>query len=464
LSLSVWALFDGSVPLLLSLGLQTVAVVWAFKWYQPNRSPLLSRLAIVCFALPFVHCVPYLLSSDYPGDRRILWGLVISPYQTDRDLVQRLSAVGAIGTLALASGLAMPLSEVSRQTKSAVERPLGAVGYCFFGLAAIFFSWLAVPQDTIFAAVYSTSVSVLAEWGLNFNGAWMVSYIFMIALFVDARTEPNAEARFWKLLFFSAALAWIVVVMQFLRGDRESVALIIALVCLVLAESRRTEPKGHTRRATTVLVGVILVLAFVGAQLVGAIRVSANANSLSQAITESEFNLDSLLTGTWSSVLMSPLSAVGDLRYGLIEPKYGQTYLDYVASLPPGAVTQALGLQRPIEADRGPAWELTYGYGGLHATVVPLLNFGEMGVTVVLFVYGLLIRRVERLMDVNRARNRLLYGTMLLIVPFWFWYGEMNAVRGLMAFWLIYVIHRALTATGQHDAPAPRHHRELWSH
>jgi hypothetical protein len=132
--------------------------------------------------------------------------------------------------------------------------------------------------------------------------------------------------------------------------------------------------------------------------------------------------------GTWSAVLLTPLSVAGDNLRGLLPLKLGQTYLDFALSIPPGFIASRLGYQRPIDADHGPAHEMRYGQGGTHAVVVPFMNFRMAGVVLIFGLWGLLFVILERqASDIGStwtAPRVAAYGTMCAVIPQWIWYGE----------------------------------------
>ena len=149
------------------------------------------------------------------------------------------------------------------------------------------------------------------------------------------------------------------------------------------------------------------------------------------------------LCGTWSAVLLTPLSVTGDVYYGRMKFKGGETYWQYLLSVPPGTITRALGIERPIEGTHGPAWEMRYGIGGTHAMVVPYMNFSTPGVFFVLFLYGFFTGKLERLLMTNTQVNmQLLYASIFIAAPFWFWYGEMSLIRALMSFYIVWIIYK----------------------
>ncbi|MEW6314475.1 MAG: hypothetical protein AB1513_10635 [Pseudomonadota bacterium] len=181
------------------------------------------------------------------------------------------------------------------------------------------------------------------------------------------------------------------------------------------------------------------VLLFITLQGVGAYRSElSHDNELGQVNT-------SLVYGTWTASLLTVLSVVGDDQRGHLEIKEGQTYIDYILSFPPGILTQALGWERPVEGDHGPAWEMRYGLGGTNVVVVPFVNFHMAGVFLILMLYGFFAAWLERAVwGRSDVWLKLLYGTFFVFAPFWFWYGELSLVRGLMSWFVACALFFAL--------------------
>jgi len=431
----------------ISLALGTFSAAWGMIFARHSRYSFLLRLMIVLYAMPFMHCFVYLFPDNLTADR--IWGLMVNPYQMDLEIAARMTMVGAIGMCAMVLGISLvPLpSELPlRSNPPLPEGRLGNGGFVLMGIVALIFSWLSAPADTIFEVVHGLSETVLGT--INFNGPWMVSHVFMLLLFIDAWREERAGFRRFKFLLCWIGLFIIVIILQFMRGDRECIGMILALLCLYAGDVRSSVDAVEKttlvfRRFTHVAVWILLV--FAGAQVVGVIRSLVESESLGTAVHFAIEDSDTFSSGTWSSVLLGPLSVVGDDHSGLLERRWGQTYIDYTLSIPPGVITQFLGIERPVESGHGPSHDIRFGQGGTHAMVVPFMNFGVFGVLAVLILYGYVLARLERRFQKDRStRYVFLYSTFLLVAPFWFWYGEMYVVRSLMSFILVWIIYRAL--------------------
>jgi hypothetical protein len=375
--------------------------------------------------------------------------------------------VGAVGAAALAAGMFIAAWLLPTAPARPLVRPrLRWLPFIALLVGALAFSWMQAPTATIFDVAYPNGVSPLTLCGINFNAARMVTAVLVVAGAVDVLFEFGRR-RVLKLALWVTSVVIVVLWFQFLRGEREAIAIFPAAAALATFDPSFV----RALRRPWVWIGLVSV-AFVivtGGQLVGTIRsaIAPRATSIVETCPLSGLgggaagaavaptdapqvgpvsgvveaianNRASLGTGTWSAVLLSPLSIVGDFERGLLQPRIGGTYVDYVLSLPPGFVTQALHIERPIETTHGPAWEMRFGIGGTHLLVVPFANFLAPGVALVLMLIGVAVAATE-----NRARLRptrvsiFWYGTMLVAVPRWVWYGDLYLVRAAMAFGLV---------------------------
>jgi hypothetical protein len=142
---------------------------------------------------------------------------------------------------------------------------------------------------------------------------------------------------------------------------------------------------------------------------------------------------------------------------------HGETYVDYLQSLPPGFITRPLGIERPLESDRGPGfWYFPLAGGGIHLAVVPFKNFGPFGLVVVLAMIGFAIGYVDAINSGTRSSwIRLLYASIAAALPHWFWYGDMNVIRAVMIAALIWMFYEVLLMIFERPATAARRTRRV---
>jgi hypothetical protein len=313
---------------------------------------------------------------------------------------------------------------------------------------AVLFSWLSSPPETILETTYGAGQSDAVASTINFPAAYMVSYILLVVLFIDAERERRPAWRRTKFLAVGLATAYIVIVLQLLRGDRESSGLVVALTALYV-----TSPAGirHARRLVSIAKARIrrLMLPMTGLVAIfialGSLRATlSQASAVAEVVSPMQAVELGLSQNTWTAVLWTNLSVAWEYRQGILQYKYGQTYLDYALSLPPGIVARALGYERPLESWQGIAWEDAAGVssGGLHVVVAPFRNFGAVGVFLVLTLYGFIIARIEQRGESGPLGSRMLWGSVFCASFLWFWYGDMSFVRALMIAGLLYGAYR----------------------
>jgi hypothetical protein len=152
---------------------------------------------------------------------------------------------------------------------------------------------------------------------------------------------------------------------------------------------------------------------------------------------------EGLNNNTWTYLLLNNLGMAEEHASGRTEYLYGCTYLDYLKSLLPGTVTRSLGIDRPLETDRGPNyWYEGLSMGGIHPVCVPFRNFGALGAFLVLGVYGFVIGRWDIGSSSPAFLPRFLYGSVATTSFLWFWYGDMNIIRCLMIVGILTAAYR----------------------
>jgi hypothetical protein len=275
----------------------------------------------------------------------------------------------------------------------------------------------------------------------------MVSYIILIALFIDQEFMKNStKVLILKRAFLFGSVLGIVFFHQFSRGDRECVTLLAAFAILFAVKSFQSSTDAVARKFYFRKVGGMLAfvgLLFLAANVVGSVRSLLSHNLPNDVLAREIRNaLAHFYAGTWSAVLLTPLSAVGDFFQGFMELRLGSTYIDNLLSLIPSPFARLFDYIRPIEGTHGPAWEMRFGIGGTHILVVPYMNFGILGVYCIMFAQAALFAWIDNEVRHNNNFSKIfLFGSLIVIGPHWYWYGDMSLVRGVMAYaitWLLY--------------------------
>jgi hypothetical protein len=429
------------LPTPVSVALMFALTLWGL--WQARLSPLspLTRLMILLYFMPFSVCWGYLFDPNYTW-----WYTPLSlDYMSDPVITAGMVMVGLIGLVGLLAGiwLARMLAPRRLTTSPAASAPARTLHPFTFGallITALFFSYINTPSATILTAAYSSASGLAGQ--LNFNAAFLVAYTLLIALFIDAEQEVKRwRLRLLKRLGILAVTVFILIFFQLLRGDRDSFGLVVGLGALYLTEPlRRTHWAALGVRLRRYLLigtaGGVVLVAFLAISTLRTRVVGGEQVPLGTAIVEG------YKESTWSAVLLTNLSLAAQYHQGRMVTEGGRTYLDYLYSLPPGFVTRALGIERPIEPYQGPNfWFTDISSGGLHVVTVPFKNFHSPGVLIVLILFGYIIGRSEIIGQSSRWLNRLWYGSLFVGSAQWFWYGDITFIREVMIFGLVAVLY-----------------------
>lgn len=436
----------GSVLILVFVSLHLV------RQYLKQRLGLLMLLLWLVYALPFIHILPYIW-FDFGTQPLLLWGLVVNPYMVDERVIQLTAMIGAVGGLGFALGVSASEKKIEKdygKNQNGSKRLFRTIAWPLWILwvvIGVLLTALSAPQETIFTANYTDSVSLLD--GANFSSAWMLSYVILSFAFCDALLEKAPEIKRFKMAIIVASIFWVVVYYQLLRGDRECIPWVfgLALVYYYWAAGV-TQPRGfqipwHKLVGTAfALLVVTMGVGVLRSSLVG-VQASEATDRISEIYQSGAIGIDKLFVGTWSAVLLTPLSVAGDHIYGFLTVKWGQDYINLLLSAIPGFLADAIDYARPIDSNSSPAWEMRYGIGGTHATVVPFINFGMLGVFLIPALWAWFLYRFER----STLRQITVIGLSFLVTfamtaPHWLWYGEKSGMNALIIWAILSFLYR----------------------
>ena len=258
---------------------------------------------------------------------------------------------------------------------------------------------ISAPSESVLTAAYTHSETLVQ--GKGFDSAWMFGYVAITFAYCDAWLDYSRATASLKRKLCIGVILFIFIVLQLMRGDRESLPWVVALLMCPYFCSRIFVDKAHIRiKWRMIVLGglALLSLNFV----VGLMRSNVYGLSPAEAInllialsSSDQYNFFNLFTGTWSAVLLTPLSVAGDYIHDRQSLKYGLDYWNLILSTPPGFVSNWFGYVRPWSGDAGPAWDMRYGMGGTHALVLPFRNFSMPGVFIIPAIMSYLICRVE---------------------------------------------------------------------
>lgn len=419
------------------------AACWAIYRCDLTAMSPLSRLMLLLYALPFSACAGYLLQRDF-----LWWDTPqLAVLCSDEALNALMVWTGLTGLLGLTAGLRLAQAyfgnSAAQPRPPAIRRVLPS--QIFFGLLgfAVFLAWLAAPAETILTTNYAAGQSASAAETMKFNAAYLLSATIMTGLMVDLQGESDRRRRRGKLLALSISAAYVIVVLQVLRGDRECTGLIIALAVLVLTDREDRlhwlqQKRQAFFRATALSIPLALVV--ICFLLLGFLR--SEISKKNSEIRFREIAHTALTLNTWTAVLLTNMGLAIEQSDDSMELLYGQTYIDYVLSLPPGFVANAMDYDRPVDSGRDPRfWYVGLSIGGIHPAVVPYKNFGPLGPPIVLGLFGLVIGAVEACSRHHTMLRRICYAGLTATAFNWFWYGDMSVIRAALAVAIFVTVH-----------------------
>ena len=452
-------------PIIFSVVVFVLAAWYLIRLYTQDKVGPLTLLLFIVYALPFIHIVPYNWFDFETDSPSILWGLAVNPYMIDRTIIELMSMIGAVGAAGFAAGASLMQGRLPSRVSShegknfscAFEKTLPLSVFCVWVAISVVFTWITAPEDTVFSSVYTESKAISHNWG--FSSAWMFSYAFLIFAVADSIFERSRQIGRIKRIIIGYTFLVIVLWFQLLRGDRESLTCVVAVLLMFCVWGRdlvgslreRTKTKSYAMvLAIFAIAAISHLIGFLRSSLVGMRRFSDMQHVFGDMVEVGALRFDRIITGTWSGVLLTPLSVAGDYVSGTLSLKHGQTYLDLIASIMPGFVANWIGYTRPIDGFNGPAWEMTYGVGGTHAVVVPFMNFRMVGVFTIIALWSFACARLERYSIKNATVSNLaLLGTVAMAVPHWLWYGEKNIINALIIWLVISFVYKKLVTISQ---------------
>lgn len=453
----VFFYFDVYLPIWFSVVILVSISVNLWIRYQKREVGVLLLLLWLVFALPFIHIVPYLWFNFEKENPLLLWGLVTNPYMVNERIIQLTAMLGSVGGIGFVLGTYVNQQKIGsiQLSKAELYKRIGktfSIPSCIVWVAVgVIFSWLNAPSSSLFESAYTDAKSALKD--ANFGSAWMFSYIIFAFAFSDAMIEKNMRRKKLKRRIILSSLAFVVIFLQLLRGDRESVSLVFGLILIyfywaapITLKKKINIPWSKITLGGFLLVLISMILGAIRSSLIDVHSFGQMVDLLTELYKSDIIGLSNVLNGTWSAVLLTPLSVAGDYVNDLSAAKYGQDYLDLFLSIPPGFVADFLNYTRPIGENSGPAWEMTYGLGGTHATVLPFMNFRMIGVLIIPFCWASFFVIYEKHVIKKFSVSSLsLLCSIVMAAPHWLWYGEKNIINAFFIWWIINLFYRLLT-------------------
>jgi hypothetical protein len=410
------------------------ATLWGMLVPRVTRLNLLPRMMLFVYALPFSALLGYLIWDDY------LWVFTARGFALGQDpeVMSVLTLTGLTGVCALVAAFHTVTAFTDPSDHRARPNTSHALGNGIFAVLialAVGLSVLSSAPETVFQSAYGARQGDSAAAAINFPAAFLLSYVVFVLLWIDIERETDLTSRRWKMVGLVVAVTYVVVVLQILRGDRESSGLIAAFAALYLTAPtvHRFAPSSSVVRAR--LVRLVLPLAVLVTIFIALGKAREAVSQISERLSLGQMVRLGFSQNTWTGVLWTNLGTAWEFQQERLNYRMGKTYVDYALSLPPGVVSRAYGYVRPEESGQGLASEDPAGVssGGLHVVITPFKNFGALGVLGVLFIYGTLIGLAERANGRGGQLARFLWASAFCASFIWFWYGDMPIIRAVMA-------------------------------
>lgn len=392
----------------------------------------LVKIMVLFYFFPIVPLYGYLISPEYE------WTWL--PHQrialTD-DINLKIALLGVIGIMGIFAG--MCISRNKAYSSQAFVYPklriLTKSKFIIWSGLCLFLSYLSAPANTIFEGAYYGEGFTKVFAIPNFNAGYLVSYIISCFLYLDYERDTGKNRRIKKYFWYLSFLI-IVIYYQAIRGDREFIGLLLGIALIKIYEPFRKnisfgEALNSIRAKVMKYSLISLILVFL-LLYIGIVRFSAVEGSL-------------LITGLFMHApwTMATLSFLAFFSTEQLTPlSWGLTYLDYILSIVPTFVYSSFGLDSPSWSNNLAAKlvETNLTSGGVHVSLVSLSNFGIFGVYLAMCIYGSFATIIERIAIQRGSIFILLWLGLVISVPFWFWYGEMAAIRGVMAAYILFFV------------------------
>jgi oligosaccharide repeat unit polymerase len=425
---------DFFYPVILSVALAVIVFFYCLNKFKQNQIGILSLYSIgVCF-LPFIHIIPYVINTDYTTNPFVLGKGQFALYLYDKKIVELAAMIGA----SCALGIAFSISLVSKKRKFNFKDRSNSsdkliktmplfIWFIWFLIGIIFFIEITPAGGTFFASSYTSQ----PEGYLDFTpAAFLASYIIIIFVILDSFFDQSYSRRRIKKIF--CLLIFISFLFNLSTGTRELLPLIFGLILFFYFLKNSNIKNKLNKIRSNKKIYIFLFIFFILGQLIGYVRsglVDGNFEDLIEKVNR-YFGLEYMLLGTWSSALATVLSVAHDYIDNILKFSGGRDYYNLLISIPPGFIADYFGYERPFTQYAGPAYEMRYGVGGTHITILPFRNFGIFGVFFIsATLFSMLLYFEKICFRRYTVINSVIIVTIVTIVPLFLWYGEKFAIN-----------------------------------
>ena len=429
-------------PVGYSVALMITALTYYLWKFRQKHIGILGLYCFIIFFSPFVHVIPYSFTDDFQVNPFVLGNLTLY----DEKVIQLTAMIGAISALGAAFSVSFfnkkkdyffqSFFDKSKCTVRTLPLPLWSL-WLFFGL--LFFVGTTPVGGNMFELEYHLHTDGILDL---FPSVMFSSYIIIIFVVVDSYLDFKSKVqRLTKKIFLLLIIFFITV--NILTGNRETSSLLLSIVIFyyIFAKSFISNKIIKPDFKKVFLFSFFIFLIF---QIVGYFRHAlVNANFVDIIELFSIYSKWEYLTqGPWSPILKTVLSVAEDYIED-IPFKLGKDYYNLFISIPPSFIADYFNYDRAITGFTGPAFELRYGHGGIHSTVLPFRNFGLVGVFFISAICFSIILYLEKFCTQNFSVVRLSFlCTLIFIIPFFLWYGEKVFISCFLIFLLFSFIYQ----------------------
>lgn len=423
----VYYYLDSFPSLLFSFFCILFVLIIFTKHYIENKISIFTYIFFLVYIFPSIHLIQYIIFDvKYFKDFSHLWGVKVNNYMTDKPILEFTALFFSIPALAFCQVLLLSKSS-NLYTKLIYFKGFRSQNIYFWLLMLIIGLLLSVissPVDTIYTTNYRHSNAL--NFNIGFDSAWLFSYVILTFCLFDSFTTENKFLRTLKIYFSVFCIAFVVIYLQLLRGDRESLPLVFSLIITYFIFIRNPRiSKFPLFKIIIFTLPFILVSSFIGFfrnRLTGVDLIT------SFDIIPLFFTMDiffALFNGTWSAVLLTPLSVAGDFHYHYMTYFLGIDYLNIILSLPPGFICNIFDYVKPLDGSNGPAQDMRYGLGGVHASILPFRNFGIFGLYIISLLTFYVLRKLEISTLIKPCFYKITFiSCLMFVIPHWLWYTE----------------------------------------
>lgn len=382
----------------------------------------LSTLEFVQFFLIFS---PFTISILWQFETYFDWGTGNNVY---RYIMFQESTMAKVFTIGFYMTSALCLSRVivtkpHRQSLPIKHIHVNRIGKIFILIFAWYLNGLSARTESIFDNGYGATEHIA-----KFAGGYVIGYVLIIYVATVEYINKFDDKLINRSLLF--VIGYELIFNQVLVGSREIIGLLFSMMTILLIHYREQGKYDKIKKVYFLAFASILLMLSIGA-FRGAI--SSGASDLSI--------LNIFNNNPWNAILLSVLGYV-DLHYMSVDFERFDYYINLAFSIFPGRINELLfDGEFGISIYNTPSnWYANYTGGGIYLPLPMLVILGPFFTYIILVVIFSLILFVSE----NKFRSFnlfFMYLSLIFICFRWYWYGDINGVRGLQAIFIVMVLH-----------------------